>query len=1135
MDGSPQSQLSVPPAWLNAWQLRAELDHLLYLIADLDALSSNPEPPPGVHALGERYRTRYAHVYAAWFQALYGPSPGQAPPLPASVPPSAVAPVGAPPMLNPPPAHPAPVTEVPREPWFREFLTDHAIAILSYLGAFALMIATLLFEVFSTDVEGLLRFVPALGLDLAFLAGGLYCLRRDDLRIVGRSYLVIFAVLVPLVAYAAYHFLKLSSAGINGQHATAAAALLCSVIYAALAQRVNSVGYAALSLATLPIAVHGAVVSDIAPGWEAVCFGVLLPGYWLLARWSRSHHDWRGLFQLPAGVALHVVTALIAGLALVVAVSEPINVSAGDIRVAYLPCALLLAAIGEALAVEVTRDLAAALLAGLGVVASVAAAAYSLALDTQGQILLIGTLAPISGAAAIFGARRGDAWRLLRLPAEMVLHLSSALLIAIAAAAAATEGGPATDVRFPYLPLAFAIAAIAEVLAFVQRRRGDVALIAHLAGTATVVAGAYALRLNADGAAIGLLSLGVVDAAAMVLISRWISAPTPTEERPGLKTWRESIALLAFVHVLAAAIFPTSPGLVPILVVGAGAAVGLAAALQMGNVHLLISGAAITTVITVVQLSLYPTPSPPRLLFVPVGAGLTTAAIVVTALLQRRRELQWAAAMALSATAFTALYAFNVDARWYAFSALVLGATGVATLRLQPAGAGRSLLTLRASLQLAATVLLPIGDPGITALVVLLATVAAIGLVVQSHQPWLGLLATALGTAAWYWMGRALLPAANLDSARSLALLFTPLFVMYLAGGLGLRLAMHAAGRRWANPVYASAGVLATVCVLLALAVGDMTMSGWLLLGTAVLLYGIGCFEGATATIPTAALVCSFGVIALLDGAGAPASAYPLALTAVVIALFSLGEIRGAWARGTEGTIAAAHTGSASSLGAVIAIVSIGIPNFHVAGSLGALSALVATAVTAVILLYESYRQGSPLLEYLAAGALVGASLWLPVYFGATDAQAYVAAPGAAAIILGLRMRGDRRPGVDPTIAQLFLAAGLIVLLGTSEVQSLDSTNLNQSVYVTVLVAESAAAAFLAIGARSRALALGAGAGLALAGLRALTVIVQTVPLYAVFAVAAFVLLAVATALAIGRGRLGEARGIVQTTWSGWR
>ena len=111
-------------------------------------------------------------------------------------------------------------------------------------------------------------------------------------------------------------------------------------------------------------------------------------------------------------------------------------------------------------------------------------------------------------------------------------------------------------------------------------------------------------------------------------------------------------------------------------------------------------------------------------------------------------------------------------------------------------------------------------------------------------------------------------------------------------------------------------------------------------------------------------------------------------------------------------------------------------------------------------------------------------------------------------------------------------ASGLALLAGTSAVQSLTGTT--AAAYTALLVLEGVAALLGGIGLRNRTLVLGGGLAVAVGGLRAIFLVLQQVPLFAVFGVVALVLLAGAALLAVLRARAARARSVV-ADWATWQ
>lgn len=192
------------------------------------------------------------------------------------------------------------------------FSGDQGVLTLSYVGAFLLIVATLLFEVYGLGgINGPTQFVLVLLLNLFFGAVGWACLKQPRLRVVGTTYVGIFALTTPLVLVAAYEFLFLRQYGLSADAALFVGGIYCFGLYGLLATRLGSGGYAWLSLASLPFAAYGAVAAAGFRDWSGLAFALTATVYAYFGRAGseRASADW-SVFQAPAAVLTHVVSAV---------------------------------------------------------------------------------------------------------------------------------------------------------------------------------------------------------------------------------------------------------------------------------------------------------------------------------------------------------------------------------------------------------------------------------------------------------------------------------------------------------------------------------------------------------------------------------------------------------------------------------------------------------------------------------------------------------------------------------------------------------------------------------------------------------------------------------------------------------
>src|SRR5438094_1186035 len=190
---------------------------------------------------------------------------------------------------------------------WREFFADRSILILSYVGAFLLIVATLLFELSAfTTVDSTARFAGVLILNLVFGLAGWLCFRLPAMRLVGRTYVAIAALMVPLTFIAAWVFLLLQQYGLSPDLAIAIAAASCALLYGVLAVNLESKGYALLSLIALGVA-WGATLDVIDPGqWRGPLLTLLAGVYFVIAHRSNRYARFHAAFSRLADWAIHL-------------------------------------------------------------------------------------------------------------------------------------------------------------------------------------------------------------------------------------------------------------------------------------------------------------------------------------------------------------------------------------------------------------------------------------------------------------------------------------------------------------------------------------------------------------------------------------------------------------------------------------------------------------------------------------------------------------------------------------------------------------------------------------------------------------------------------------------------------------
>jgi hypothetical protein len=201
---------------------------------------------------------------------------------------------------------PAPVlAPAPPGPSLSELFSENSVLILGMTGAFLLVVATVLFELYgASQLGGSARFAAVALLTVAFGLAGWGCLRSTRLRVVGPVYLAVFALLAPLSCVAAYTFLELGRRGISIPTAVGLAGLSCALLYGLLSARMRAAPYAWLAMTALLAGWTGGADAVFGEPWAGPATATLVTVYALIAatapRLGRTAH-----FRLPALTLLH--------------------------------------------------------------------------------------------------------------------------------------------------------------------------------------------------------------------------------------------------------------------------------------------------------------------------------------------------------------------------------------------------------------------------------------------------------------------------------------------------------------------------------------------------------------------------------------------------------------------------------------------------------------------------------------------------------------------------------------------------------------------------------------------------------------------------------------------------------------
>jgi hypothetical protein len=274
--------------------LVAELQWLYRSVQDLNQrLERDPENET-LLALRDEYRQRYLELRKPPEPVVEQPSPA----IPVTKPPPDAAQATQKEDTVQPAIWASGAPSTPQQPAFswRAFLADQAIAIMSYLGGFLLLVAELTFivggwNVFSNEI----KLGTVFGVYIVFGSLGIFLRRHSQLRTVGEAYLGVFALMTPLLGLAYYRFVptnqSLPVAGV-----TSIAAGYATIVYLALAWRTRIAVYSYLGWAAL------AVAALAIPPWlnqPTESFSVALAALSLLLLitygWGSRQEAWREL------------------------------------------------------------------------------------------------------------------------------------------------------------------------------------------------------------------------------------------------------------------------------------------------------------------------------------------------------------------------------------------------------------------------------------------------------------------------------------------------------------------------------------------------------------------------------------------------------------------------------------------------------------------------------------------------------------------------------------------------------------------------------------------------------------------------------------------------------------------------
>jgi hypothetical protein len=1124
----------------------------------------------------------------------------------------------------------------------RDLFAEHSVVILASLGAFLLVVATVLFELYGTvGLGGGVRFGAVVALNLVFAAAGYMARRQDRLRSVGSIYIAIAAVLLPLVGIAAWTFLELGGRGITIDQALAVTATACALAYGFLASRLGLRAYGEMAGAAVLAAswgISGAIAGD---HWRSI--GVALVPL-VFAVWERlvpdrvfSHFQWFA----------HAAVLIAMGQA---ARFDPAGwlwtTTLATVAAAYLLWQAVAAHRSRAWAGETALILAAAAAVGplglspyhfmLPMLVAIPLVVLAGVPDSFGAIGRLYRahpyhlhLAVVLGFTLAFAEQaNGAVW-----PVPISLWFAVGLymaafslggtettgyaLRAVLLFALASTGSPAG--LGPWSGAVTALALIAYVVPFisgpalkpltrhaspffyaglavvaVELLRGSIGaghweIPAALLVSAVAFAGASEMRAVrfSPYAARGLFSLawfGGVDALnaqgwrgpfdallalVYVALGRLRSLATHSVAIAGRRWFVHAAALISLGLCftgqddllwwrLAAASGALAVAYWWLAATRAEAEMPWLAWAAAGSAA---GGLALAWVVEIWQ-----------------GAAMVAAALVLTGAWAVGRRVLSRPQLEMSALpvlGFLAAVGVTLSLRdgvpqWsQAIAALLAGSFLVSwsRLRAQPSlliqslRAGAALMVSAGLFLGAAELQLNAGYAGLLAVVIggchaewsvrakgeiehwyALAALIAMAPIVYfwpyAHAPEalvavefvaLAVLCVEAGVRRNQWflaypaavlLAPALhvsLIALQLSSNRELEEISFAVLA-WLTGFVGLAL-RTSAGRRWALATEAGSATIAFGALVAMTENGYPDPAGIALLAYAPVIYAAGMQERERWVLPAAAATALAGTITLLYAHGADTILYAAALGVLGLLIWAAGRAALVWLG--RHPVVDMHRYLGLGLLVVASLAGFIFPDRTGPASLGAALSTLALLITGAVLWLDATTFGFRPNVYLALVAASAAG-----YFVARDIRLEsweLVPPGLGVIACGIRLRGEEAFHVDARLRQLIVGIGLGLVMGWAAVFTVGG----DLWWLVALLIEGVLTVTVGIVLRSRVLLAGGGAALALVSLRALLSIAQAGYLFAAFGVVALVLLAAATALALGRGRaLAGTRGM---------
>jgi len=327
------------------------------------------------------------------------------------------------PAVTPPPMKPQP----PRRVFsWREFFADQAINIVASVGAFLLLIGSLSFTITTSNL--FVAFLVLFIVHAIFGITGFVTYRFQTFRFVATIYTIIFALLIPLVAYSLYRLLIGSHIQFSVPVLIAISATYAAVIYILMAVYQRFIPFAYLGLIAL-------LVADLAVAdalnlhywwWPSMAMILAIPATISLNRggentWPFIRH-WGVLRDPIRYVMFLIVAASLLSLSLILMYSLGINFYGSlvsEIRFSILSITLFLL-LWATLSIWLAKWTRLALVLAYLVLASVLAFCYALRFEAIEYALALTGIAILYHGLNRFAGRRLNPFGVLSLGLDQI-------------------------------------------------------------------------------------------------------------------------------------------------------------------------------------------------------------------------------------------------------------------------------------------------------------------------------------------------------------------------------------------------------------------------------------------------------------------------------------------------------------------------------------------------------------------------------------------------------------------------------------------------------------------------------------------------------------------------------------------